>query len=171
MKKLALGLGIVALSTTAMADNALVVGVQPVFGQTVQWEDVPVTKEVCEGVTKHNSDGLLEKAVDGGFGSTGGLLGTAAGVAIVDELGGNDAAKIIGGLLGNKIGNDINQNKRKNRPGVVCYQVESIERQSFYAKTITGYKVDVEVGDSIYTVRRKKEPYIGQYIPVRVSVQ
>lgn len=171
MKKLAIGLGIVALSTTAMAEDARVVGIEPVFGQTVQWEEVPVTKQVCEGLPKHKSDGLLEKGVDAGFGSTGGLIGTAAGVAIIDEFGGNDAAKIIGGLLGNRIGNDISEQKRRNRAEIECYQVETFERQRYYAKTITGYKVDVEIGDSVYTVRRKKEPYIGQYIPVRVSVQ
>jgi uncharacterized protein YcfJ len=170
MKKIALTIGLIALSTTAIAEQALVVDVEPVYGKSIQHEDVVVMKEVCKDNRGfRDSNGLLERGVDGGFGSTQGLIGTAAGVAIVDELGGNDAAKIIGGLLGNKIGNDFKE--KKKRSGALCWQEQVVERQSYWAKTITGYKVDVELGNSIYTVRRKNEPYIGQYLPVRVSVQ
>lgn len=169
MKKIALTIGLVALSTTALAEQALVVDVDPIFGKTIQYEDVPVMKEVCKNNRYRDSNGLLEKGVDGGFGSTQGLIGTAAGVAIVDELGGNDAAKIIGGLLGNKIGNDF-KDKKKHR-GALCWQEQTVERQSYWARTVTGYNVDVDLNGSIYTVRRKREPYIGEYIRVGVTVK
>jgi uncharacterized protein YcfJ len=180
MKNLILITGLLLVSTNVFANSYYdgygggnntqmeVVGVQPVYKSRAVQVPVQFDEEVCYSM-RRNSQGVLEKVVDGGFGSTRGLVGTAAGVAIVDELGGNDAAKIIGGLLGNKIGNDFKE--KKKRSGALCWQEQVVERQSYWAKTITGYKVDVELGDSIYTVRRKKEPYIGQYLPVRVSVQ
>jgi len=165
MKKLALALGIVALSTTAVAEQALVVDVQPVFGNVVKTETVPVIKSVC---TQRDGRGWVEKGVNGGFGSQEGLLGAAIGYGIGNEIGGgsgNEIAKVLGAVVGNKIGNNRAANKGS------CEMVETVETQRYYAKDVIAYKVDVEVGDSIYTVRRKKEPYIGQYIPVRVSVQ
>ena len=80
MKKIALTIGLIALSTTAIAEQALVVDVEPVYGKSIQHEDVVVMKEVCKDNRGfRDSNGLLERGVDGGFGSTQGLIGTAAG--------------------------------------------------------------------------------------------
>ena len=102
-----------SLSAEAKSIQMEVVDVQPVVRNMSVNVPVQFEEEVCYRF-KRNSRGVLEKIVDNGFGSTSGLIGTATGVAIVDELGGNDAAKILGGLLGNKIGNDISEKKRYN---------------------------------------------------------
>ena len=49
--------------------------------------------------------------------------------------------------------------------------VETVETQRFYAKDIIAYNVDVQLGNEIYTVRRKQEPMLGDYIRVSVNVQ
>ena len=91
--------------------NMEVVKTKPVFRNISVQTPVSYETEVCHDY-KRNNKGALEKVVDGAFGSTGGLVGAAAGVAVVDKLGGNTGAKVLGGLLGNQIGNDVrSQNK------------------------------------------------------------
>lgn len=166
MNKIALAVGIVALSTTALAaEEAMVVDVQPVFGNVLKTETVPVIKSVC---TQRESSGLVERGINGGFGSQEGLLGAVIGYGIGNEIGGgsgNEIAKVVGAVVGNKIGNNRAATKGQ------CEMVETVETQRYYAKDIVAYNVDVQLGDGIYTVRRTQEPYIGEYIRVSVNVQ
>ena len=104
----------VATDIEASQTTMYVTDVKEISKNVNKYDYVPYQEEVCY-VYRRNSRGVLEKIVDNGFGSTGGMVGTGVGVAIVDELGGNDAAKIIGGLLGNKIGNDFSEKKSKNK--------------------------------------------------------
>ena len=99
------------------------------------------------------------------------MVGTGVGVAIVDELGGNDAAKIIGGLLGNKIGNDFSEKKSKNKNN--CELVTKHKRQAYTETIVDHYRVTGTLGDVIgpvATVRRNFEPMEGDEIRVNVKV-
>lgn len=168
MKKLAIAVGILAISTSALAETARVIDVEPVFGNVVKTETVPVIKSVCYDAGRRNGRGLIEKGINSGFGSQEGLLGSVIGYGIGNEIGGgsgNEIAKVLGVVVGNKIGNNRAATKGH------CEMVETVETQRYYAKDIVSYNVHVELGDEIYTVRRKREPMLGEYIRVRVSVQ
>ena len=172
MKKTLLAIGILAISTNAFAahsttDQAEVVSVSPVYTNVIRHQQVPVTRTVCENTGRRDS-GLIEKGVSGMFGSTDGLIGTAIGVAIGEHVGGgrgNDAAKIIGGIWGNKLGNN-----RASRRSNTCYEVESAHSQERWVKEVTSYSVTVDLNGSLYNVERRSEPRIGSYINVAVSV-
>lgn len=158
---------LLATSANAQGVSLKVVGVDPVYRDVTRYQTVVETRKVC--YRENRSNGLLERVVDGGFGSTEGLIGTAAGVAIGSEIGGgrgNDAAKIIGGLIGNKIGNDIADSKRAQ-----C-EFEDIERQEPYTvQEISNYRVTVEMEGSQFVVTRQYQPRVGDYIPVSLRVQ
>ena len=169
------------VSSVAFADSSVdmeVTDVQAIYTTTNVNVPTNVTEEQCvnsdEVSYRRNSRGVLEEITNGGFGSTGGLLGTAASVAIIDELGGNDAAKIIGGLLGNKIGNDISDRRRNNR-GVNCEirTVTNYERR--YEDHLDHYLVTGFVGSNQFQVKRiynngHSAPTVGDTIRVRVNV-
>ena len=123
--------------------------------------------EVCHDY-KRNNKGALEKVVDGAFGSTGGLVGAAAGVAVVDKLGGNTGAKVLGGLLGNKIGNDVSsQNKnvvtKCETQTKTRYETKDVER-------LEHYLVTVSYGLNRFIVKRDFEPQVGDLIKVNLTV-
>jgi len=178
MKNLIL-IPLLLVSSVAFANTTVdmeVSDIREVYKQRAVSVPVQVDQEYCysENEYRRNSRGVLEKITNGGFGSTGGLLGTAASVAIIDELGGNDAAKIIGGLLGNKIGNDISDRRRNNR-GVNCEirTVTNYERR--YEDHLDHYLVTGFVGSNQFQVKRiynngHSAPTVGDTIRVRVNV-
>lgn len=160
----------VATDIEASQTTMYVTDVKEISKNVNKYDYVPYQEEVCY-VYRRNSRGVLEKIVDNGFGSTGGMVGTGVGVAIVDELGGNDAAKIIGGLLGNKIGNDISE--KKNRDKSNCELVTKHKRQSYTETVVDYYRVTGTLGDMMgpkATVRRNFEPQEGDEIRVQVKV-
>jgi hypothetical protein len=160
----------VATDIEASQTTLHVTDVKAINKDVTKYDYVPYQEEVCY-VYRRNSRGVLEKIVDNGFGSTSGMVGTGVGVAIVDELGGNDAAKIIGGLLGNKIGNDISEKKNKDKNN--CELVTKHKRQAYTETIVDHYRVTGTLGDVIgpvATVRRNFEPMLGDEIRVNVKV-
>ena len=156
-------------ATTLAADstqkNMEVLNVSPVYKQVVVQVPVSYETEVCSKY-KRNSKGALEKIVDGGFGSTSGLVGAAAGAAIVDELGGNSNAKVLGGLLGNKIGNNIDEQNSITKCEMETrtkYESQNQERLEHYLITVT------HAGDE-FTVQRSFSPRVGEMVNVNMSV-
>jgi uncharacterized protein YcfJ len=154
-----------SLSAEAKSIQMEVVDVQPVVRNVSVNVPVQFEEEVCYRYKK-NSRGVLEKIVDNGFGSQGGLIGTAAGVAIADELDGNDAAKIIAGLIGNRIGNDISQKHNGQRH---CEMQTVTKYERHYESRVTGYRVTVDHYGLQFTINRNFEPQVGQSISVNVS--
>lgn len=179
MKNLILITGLLLVSTNVFANSYYdgygggnntqmeVVGVQPVYKSRAVQVPVQFDEEVCYSM-RRNSQGVLEKVVDGGFGSTRGLVGTAAGVAIVDELGGNDAAKIIGGLLGNKIGNNMDNKRNQSRQRCEITTVTKYERK--YEEFLDYYLISVTDDVNEYKIKRNRAPNVGEYIRVNVKV-
>ena len=171
MKKttLALTLALAVSTTSALGEGVelRVLNVDPVYRNVIRYHTIVETKKVC--YRENRSNGLLERVVDGGFGSTEGLIGTGVGVAIGERIGGgsgNDAAKIIGGLIGNKIGNNVADKNRRR-----C-EFEDIERREPYtAQEISNYRVTVEMEGSKFIVSRSFQPRVGDYISVRLQVQ
>ena len=168
MKKV---IGLIALfaacSVNAQGVNLKVISVDPVYKNVTRYQTVTETRKVC--YRENQSSGLLERVVDGGFGSTEGLIGAGVGVAIGSEIGGgrgNDAAKIIGGLIGNKIGNDIANNKRNQ-----CEYEDVQRREPYTVREISNYRITVEMENSQFTVTRPYQPRVGDYIPVSLQVQ
>jgi uncharacterized protein YcfJ len=169
MKKTVLAIALAVSATSAFAQGVelRVVDVDPVYKNVTRYHTVVETRKVC--YRERRSDGLLEKIVDGGFGSTEGLIGTGIGVAIGSEIGGgrgNDAAKIIGGLIGNRVGNNVARSNN-NR----C-EFEDVERREPYTtQEISSYQVTVEMEGSTFNVNRPFRPQVGDYIPVQLRVQ
>lgn len=169
MKKTALALTLAVSATSALGQGVelRVLDVDPVYRNVTRYHTVVETKKVC--YRENRSSGLLERVVDGGFGSTEGLIGAGVGVAIGEHIGGgrgNDAAKIIGGLIGNKIGNNV-ADKNRGR----C-EFEDIERREPYTvQEISNYRITVEMEGSTFIVSRPFQPRVGDYIPVSLRVQ
>lgn len=181
MKKLIL-IPLLLVSSVAFAGVGVeleVVDVREIYTQRAVSVPVEVDQEYCytENQYRRNSRGMLEKITDGGFGSTGGLLGTAAGVAIVDELGGNDATKIIGGLLGNKIGNDISDKRRNDRDITRCEIKTVTKYERRYEDHLDHYLITVKLdtdplkrNTKQFKVKRNFAPAVGDTIRVQISV-
>lgn len=158
-------------STTEM----VVTNVQPIQKTVTRYQDVPYNEQVCYRMQR-NSDGLLEKVVDGGFGSTEGLVGGAIGYGIGNEIGGgsgNEIAKVLGTILGNKIGNNIANNKPSSPQQ--CETRTTYKRESYRETVTTGYKVTGDLFSNVHsgtqvTVERPHSPAIGSTIYVNYRV-
>ncbi len=158
-------------STTEM----VVTNVQPIQKTVTRYQDVPYNEQVCYRMQR-NSDGLLEKVVDGGFGSTEGLVGGAIGYGIGNEIGGgsgNEIAKVLGTILGNKIGNNIANNKPSSPQQ--CETRTTYRRETYQETIITGYKVTGDLFSNVHTgtrvtVERPNSPSIGSTIYVNFRV-
>mgnify|MGYP003647265186 FL=1 len=185
MKNLILITTLALVTTNAVADSMYlaVVDVDSVYSTRYVNVPVQVEEQQCVNLSQNNSydnsnwggrqsDGLLEKGVDGLFGSTGGLVGIAAGVAIVDEFGGNKNAKVIAGLLGNKIGNDISNKKQQQRAqsGMRCDMVTRTKYERHEEQVLSHYLIKVTDGTNSFNVKRNHSADIGSSIRVNVSV-
>tara|TARA_B100000212_G_C27372717_1_gene533292 strand:+ start:1950 stop:2459 length:510 start_codon:yes stop_codon:yes gene_type:complete len=158
----------IAASGLAMADDALVLDTAPKFESQIRYETVPQTFVQCGG-NPRSPRGVVERGVNGVFGSTEGLIGAAIGTAIGNEIGGgsgNEAAKVIGAVLGNKIGNN-----RAIARAEVCTEVTKNVQRQYTEQVIVGYNVKVGVNGSEHWIYRNFQPQVGSYIPVQVSVQ
>lgn len=161
-----------AAEANANPTQLYVTDVNPIYKTVTRYQDVPYTETVCYRYQR-NSRGLLEKVVDTGFGSTGGLIGAGVGVAIGDKIGGgggNDAAKIVGALIGNKIGNSIAEKNSNNR---TCEEQTNYVREPYQETITTGYNVTGNLGDRngpMASVQRDRAPNVGSIISVQVRV-
>ena len=76
MKKttLALTLALAVSTTSALGEGVelRVLNVDPVYRNVIRYHTIVETKKVC--YRENRSNGLLERVVDGGFGSTEGLI-------------------------------------------------------------------------------------------------
>ena len=179
MKKTALFLALAGTfavtDAVASTTEMVVTNVQPIQKTVTRHQDVPYNEQVCYRMQR-NSDGLLEKVVDGGFGSTEGLVGGAIGYGIGNEIGGgsgNEIAKVLGTILGNKIGNNIANNKPSSPQQ--CETRTTYRRETYQETIITGYKVTGDLFSNVHTgtrvtVERPNSPSIGSTIYVNFRV-
>lgn len=167
MKNLMIIAGFISITLAASSTqkNMEVVNVSPVYKNVVVQIPVSYETEICYKY-KRNSKGALEKIVDSGFGSTSGLVGAAAGAAIVDEAGGNSNAKVLGALLGNKIGNNISEQNSTTKCEMETktkYESQNQERLEHYLITV------VNAGDQ-FVIQRSFSPRVGEMVNVNISV-
>lgn len=179
MKKTALFLALAGTfavtDAVASTTEMVVTNVQPIQKTVTRYQDVPYNEQVCYRMQR-NSDGLLEKVVDGGFGSTEGLVGGAIGYGIGNEIGGgsgNEIAKVLGTILGNKIGNNIANNKPSSPQQ--CETRTTYKREAYQETITTGYKVTGDLFSNVHsgtrvTVERPNSPSIGSTIYVNFRV-
>lgn len=141
-----------------------VTNVNPLHSMQTTYKNVQQKQEVCY---KRNSEGFLEQITERGFGSTSGLVGSAVGVAIADELGANDAGRIVAGLLGNRIGNNYNHKNKADE----C-RIELVTNAVPYnAPVIIGYQITGVLADGTRAnVTRDYEPEVGELITVNTRV-
>ena len=141
-----------------------VTNVNPLHSMQTTYKNVQQKQEVCY---KRNSEGFLEQITERGFGSTSGLVGSAVGVAIADELGANDAGRIVAGLLGNRIGNNYNHKNKADE----C-RIEMVTNAVPYnAPVIIGYQITGILADGTRAnVTRDYEPEVGELITVNTRV-
>ena len=129
------------------------------------YKDVESREKVCY---KRNSKGVLEQITERGFGSTSGLVGAGVGVAIADELGASDAGKIVAGLLGNRIGNNMDH---KNQKGTECRIETVINTVPYNAPVVIGFGITGTLSDGTRAnVTRDFRPEIGELITVNTRV-
>ena len=141
-----------------------VTNVNELHSMQTTYKNVQQKQEVCY---KRNSEGFLEQITDRGFGSTSGLVGSAVGVAIADELGANDAGKIVAGLLGNRLGNNYNHKNKADE----C-RIELVTNAVPYnAPVVIGYSITGRLSDgTIASVTRDYKPEVGELITVNTRV-
>jgi len=164
---------LVSVSAVAAPVAGRVVAVDPVYTNVVSYNRVQAIETICEDVRyARRSDGLIERGTNGIFGSTQGLIGTAAGVAIGSQIGGGSGtswAMAIGGLLGNSMGNNVARS-RQNRT-LVCDDVVQWIDEPVIEREFQHYNVTVDVQGQRFTVIRYTAPEIGEMTPITINVR
>lgn len=177
MKRLLVGAAIAAVlyapATAAQDVRGTVVNVNTVTKTSYREVRTPSQMLVCEDIrinSRRKSHGLIEKGTDSIFGSTEGLLGTIAGVAIGSQIGdgaGREAARIVGGALGNQIGNDVAYSKSETIES--CYNVTRYNVHLEEQTVIDYYQIAVEYNGVVFTVNRNSIYYVGNKITINVQ--
>lgn len=166
---------LVAMSSAAQAgqNKGLVLQVDPIYTSVVRYERVAAQETICEDVRQaRRSDGLIERGSNGVFGSPRGLLGTAAGVAIGSQVGGGsgtDWAMVVGGLLGNSVGNQSARNSQNSN--LYCHEVVTWHSVPQIESELQYYNVTVDIQGQRFTVKRYTAPNVGERIPVNINVR
>ena len=153
-----------AQANTVFQQVGTVTNVSPMYGHTQINQQLPEKVRVCY---KRDANGLLEEVSTGLFGSNQGLIGGTVGYVIAEELGANDAGRIIASMIGNKIGNDFDHRKQSDE----CRIETRMTSHPTIQQTIIGYGVTVELdsGKKV-NVTRDFEPQIGEMITVNMRV-
>jgi uncharacterized protein YcfJ len=156
-------------AVTAQSHMGTVTGVDPVYREVIKYRTINVEDQVCYQREMDRGDGWIERGSNTIFGSTGGLIGTVAGVAVGSQIGGGsgrDAAMVVGGLLGNHVGNDV---ARRNNTTSCEVRVRTVN-EPYTDMEIHNYRVNVDLDGARYTVIRSTQPTIGSRIPVNLTV-
>jgi uncharacterized protein YcfJ len=165
MKRLLLAL---LISAPVIANEATVLKVEPAWRMLTVVEQVPQVIEVCRD--SRGNPGLIGGLADGLFGSTGGVVGSAIGYVIADELGGSgtrrDITRIAGTVVGNAVGNSVHESSQRKSN---CEYREVTVTRDVVKPVADGYMIDVEMNGSRFTVQRGYSPEVGSKIPVIVE--
>ncbi len=176
MKKTAIFLALVSTfavtEAIAATTEMVVTSVEPIQKSVVRYQDVPYMESQCTN-TNQRGTGLIERGVNGGFGSQEGLIGSVIGYGIGNEIGGgsgNDIAKVLGAVIGNKIGNTRAATKNSQ-----CEMVTKYKREAYRETIVTGYYVTGDLFSNVHqgttvTVERPMSPSIGSIVNVNYRV-
>ena len=147
--------------------DAEVFGVEPVLKYQTVHGVANEYREVCQDRRARDNYGIFERGTDSIFGSNGGFIGSVIGIAIADELDANNNARIIAGLLGNRIGNDLSH---KGKYKYNCEFREIPVKTSHVTQVLDYYMVTVEYGGSLHQVKRNFQPTVGDKIKVQFRI-
>ena len=148
--------------------DADVVGVETVLKYQTVYGTSNQVKEVCQDRRARDNYGIFERGTDSIFGSNGGFIGSVIGIAIADELDANNNARIIAGLIGNRIGNDLSH---KGKYKYNCQFMEVPMKTSHVTQVVDYYLVTVDFNGSLHQVKRNFQPAIGDRIKVQFRVK
>jgi uncharacterized protein YcfJ len=156
-------------STMAVAQDATVISVVPMYRNILVSEAVPQIVEVCRD-SNRGSNGLIAGATSGIFGSTGGAAGAAIGYIIGNEIGGSGTtrqiARAAGTIVGNSVGNSVSESATRRSD---CEYREMMVTRDVLQQVTDGYLIDVEYLSTRYQVRRGFAPEVGSTIPIVVG--
>ena len=147
--------------------DAEVLQVEPVLKYTTINGVENQVREVCQDRRARDNYGIFERGTESIFGSNGGFLGSVVGVAVADKLDANNNARIIAGLIGNRIGNDLS-NKGKYKYN--CEFKEIPVKTSHVAQILDYYLVTVQYGGSLHQLKRNFQPAVGDLIKVSFRI-
>lgn len=154
----------VAWSNSVYQQVGEVTNVSPMYGMSNVTHQLPQKVEVCY---KRDANGLLEEISGGLFGSNSGLIGGTLGYVIADEIGTTSTGRVIGAIIGNKIGNDIDARKQ----GTECRIETRMQSHTGVQQTVIGYGITVMLKDGrTANVTRDFEPQIGEMLTVNTRV-
>jgi uncharacterized protein YcfJ len=153
------------LSSAAIAQEATVIDVQPIYRTVHSTESVPQVVEQCQS-SNRGTMGLIEGTTSGVFGSTGGALGAGVGWIVGDAIGGSGAtreiARVAGTIVGNSVGNNMSQSSNR----INCQYRKVYVTRDVVRTVSDGYRVRVEAYGAQYVVHRSFAPAIGSRIDV-----
>jgi uncharacterized protein YcfJ len=168
MRKI-LAIAAMVASTMAVAQDATVINVVPMYRTILVSEAVPQIVEVCRD-TNRGGGGLIAGATSGIFGSTGGAAGAAIGYLIGNEIGGSGTtrqiARAAGTIVGNSVGNTVSESGSRRSD---CEYREMMVTRDVLQQVTDGYLIDVEYLSTRYQVRRGFAPEVGSAIPIVVG--
>lgn len=158
------------LSFSTVAVEALVTASTPITRtETVEAGTIYEQRQVCSSSAQPSrGTQSLSDLPNRVLGSTEGMIGTIAGIAIGNNIASGGAyEKAIGALIGNQLGNAM-ANDRRSVPSQTCYVEEVPVRKYQQIQRIIGHRVQVEYNGSRYIVQREFQPRVGDYIDVDV---
>ena len=141
--------------------DAEVVGVETILKYQTVYGTTNSIREVCQDRRARDNYGIFERGTDSIFGSNGGFIGSVIGIGIADKLDANNNARIIAGLLGNRIGNDLSH---KGKYKYNCEFREVPVKTSHITQVLDYFLVTVEYGGSLHQVKRNIQPSVGELI-------
>ena len=147
--------------------DAEVVGVETILKYQTVYGTTNSIREVCQDRRARDNYGIFERGTDSIFGSNGGFIGSVIGIGIADKLDANNNARIIAGLLGNRIGNDLSH---KGKYKYNCEFREVPVKTSHITQVLDYFLVTVEYGGSLHQVKRNFKPSVGDLIKVQFSI-
>ena len=147
--------------------DAEVVGVETILKYQTVYGTTNSIREVCQDRRARDNYGIFERGTDSIFGSNGGFIGSVIGIGIADKLDANNNARIIAGLLGNRIGNDLSH---KGKYKYNCEFREVPVKTSHITQVLDYFLVTVEYGGSLHQVKRNFQPSVGALIKVQFRI-
>jgi len=167
MKKL-LAIGLLAVAQTASAE--IVSGTVISSNGNYQTMTRQIPNQVCNTEMvpvygEQKSKGITGAIVDGGFGSTEGMVGGIVGGVIGNQIGrgrGKDAATVAGVLIGSQIGNK--QAQQNNVVGYREVQRCSTQYSTEQYEKLVSFTTTVEVDGTSISFTSPRKYKIGEHV-------
>lgn len=163
---------LIGVSSNVFAVQAKVIGVAPITQtEYVQGQTTYQQVQNCNTTQAYGyqNNGFINQGTNAIFGSTAGLIGAVAGIAIGNNVGsGGGYEKAIGAIVGSQVANQMSQSNRVPNTVTQCTTQSIPVTSQVPVQRVVGYNVNVVYNDRVYLIQRDYSPQVGSFIEVEV---